>query len=108
MCSKISEKPDSVLLAKTWKFGNRSLRMVLAKTVWSSVLGHLSVPASLTGPKAREIRVGITLAEQRVNYQDHHLFSLPPASRIGIVKYREDGILLPFGHPRHEFSTPNP
>ena len=108
MCSKISEKSDSALLAKTWKFGNRSLRVVLTKSSWFSVLRHVSVPAGLTGSKAQHIRMGVTLAEQRVDYLDRHLFLLPPASRMGVVKYRTDGILLPFGHPRSEFAVPNP
>lgn len=108
MCTKISGKPDSTLLAKTWRFGNRSLRVVLPKSSWESVLSHLSVPEGLTSSKAQDIRVGVTLAEQRVDYLDRHLFSLPPASCMGMVKYRTDGIFLPFGHPRSEFIVPNP
>ncbi|KYG40502.1 hypothetical protein M433DRAFT_116968 [Acidomyces richmondensis BFW] len=108
VCTKISGKPDSTLLAKTWRFGNRSLRVVLPKSSWESVLSHLSIPEGLTSSKAQDIRVRVTLAEQRVDYLDRHLFSLPPASRMGMVKYRTDGILLPFGHPRSEFTVPNP
>jgi hypothetical protein len=108
MCSKISEKPDSALLAKTWKFGNCSLRVVLTKSAWFSVLEHLSIPAGLTSSKAQDIRVSVTLAQQRVDYLDRHLYSLPPASRMGMVKYRTDGILLPFGQSRSEFVMPNP
>ncbi len=108
MCSKISEKPNSTLLAKTWKFGDRTLRVVLTKSAWVSVLSHCSVPAGLTSSRAQKIRTGITLARERVDYLDRHLCMIPPASRVGLMKYRTDGILLPFGDSRSDFVMPNP
>lgn len=108
MCSKINEKSESALLAKTWQFGNRTFRVTLIKSVWFSVLGYLSVPDGLISSKARDIRAAITLAGQRVDYVDRYVFQLPPGHRPSMMRFREDGILLPFGHSRIEFCIPNP
>jgi hypothetical protein len=107
MCSKISEKPDSALLAKTRKFGNRSLRVVLTKSAWSSVLGHLSVPTGLTGPKAREPSWYYPCGAACRLPGSSSLFSSARKSHgNGEVPRRRHP--PPFGHPRYEFSTPNP
>ncbi|ORX97636.1 hypothetical protein BCR34DRAFT_496699, partial [Clohesyomyces aquaticus] len=49
----------------------------------------------------------VTLIEQRINYYNYYLFYLLPISYIGIIKYREDSILLPFSHLRTKYNTPN-
>lgn len=54
------------------------------------------------------VRRATTLALERKNYVDRGLFNLPPAWRVGMMKFRKDGILLPFGVPRDDFDTPNP
>ncbi|PYI11901.1 hypothetical protein BO78DRAFT_440822 [Aspergillus sclerotiicarbonarius CBS 121057] len=108
VCGKIKGKTAESLFAKTWKFGQRSLRVVLKKSSWSRLLHFMEVPASLTVERARMIRAANTLAESRQDYRDRHMCCLSPSHRIAFNKFRHDGLLLPFGYPRHEFQVPNP
>ncbi|RAK96064.1 DUF4470 domain-containing protein [Aspergillus ibericus CBS 121593] len=81
---------------------------VLKKLSWDRLLSFIKVPAGPTVERARAIRAANTLAESRRDYRDRHMCCLPPSHRIAFNKFREDGLLLPFGHPRHEFQVPNP
>ncbi|KAF2675332.1 hypothetical protein BT63DRAFT_366383 [Microthyrium microscopicum] len=91
----------------TWNFGNHSVWLTLTQSAWSSMLDRLQVPDGLTSSKARNVRGKIARAESRVDYLDRGLFDLPPAHRMGLLKYRNDSIILPFDHPRSEFIIPN-
>jgi hypothetical protein len=108
VCRKIEDKTPESLLGKTWTFGQHSLRVVLEKSSWDRLLSFVDVPASLTAERAHEIRAAITLAESRKDYRDRYMYSQSPFHRIALNKFREDGLLLPFGSPRHEFREPNP
>lgn len=96
-----------LLQAKTWKVGKSSLRLVLKKEAWTTLLSHLRLPAGLSLQQAHDKRVAVTKAEQQ---QEIHrdLCVLHPEHRLCREKYREDGIMLPFGHSREEFMVPNP
>ncbi|KAI2101330.1 hypothetical protein LOZ33_001859 [Ophidiomyces ophidiicola] len=48
------------------------------------------------------------MAPSREDYVHRALCMQPPSWRLPKVKFRTDGILLPFGSPREEFDTPNP
>ncbi|KAL7918083.1 hypothetical protein ACQKWADRAFT_324100 [Trichoderma austrokoningii] len=90
---KIANKPLKSLQAKSWSFGSRTLRLVLAKEVWCKLLERLDVPISLTAQKAHQIRTAITLAPSRRDYRERRYMY---------------GLLLPFGISRARFDTPNP
>lgn len=108
ICEKVkSERPDSDW-GKTWTFGRRSLRLVLAKSSWDSLLSYLDIPEGLTAERATQIRTAVTLAESRKDYRDRHLLLQKPPRRIAKSRFWEDGLLLPFGSRRHEFREPNP
>ncbi|KAF8860575.1 hypothetical protein BDZ45DRAFT_619601 [Acephala macrosclerotiorum] len=106
VCTKIREKPSFSLQSKTWRRGPTSLRLVLEKNEWNSILSYFKVPDSLSADEAQKIRISTTLA--RMDHVDRALFRQQPAWRIGMMKFREDGILLPFGASRHSFNKPNP
>ncbi|KAL1966678.1 hypothetical protein VTN77DRAFT_3875 [Rasamsonia byssochlamydoides] len=108
VCSKIRDKKSDALLAKTWKCGSRSLRLVLQKEQWDQLPAYLDVPAGLSTAQAQRIRRATTLAPQREDYLHRALYTKPPEWRVCIMKFREDGILLPFGACRRDFCTPNP
>lgn len=108
VCAKIAGKPAGSLQAKKWTYGTRSLRLVLEKEEWNRLLSYFEVPNGLSPTQARAIRTMITLAPKRRDYLDRWLYALPPARRVGAMKFREDGILLPFGSCRRDFDTPNP
>ncbi|KAI2768200.1 hypothetical protein F4815DRAFT_498186 [Daldinia loculata] len=108
VCDKIMDKPGSSLLAKTWLFGNASLRLVLSRDKWFSFLSYFDVPQGLTKDTAQRVRQAVMLAPERVDYVHRVMCLKTPPQRLGMFKFRSDGILLPFSHTREEFTVPNP
>ena len=107
-CGKIKGRNPDTLLAKTWTFGQRSLRIVLEKSSWDRLLSYTDVPEGLTAEQARQIRRDVTLAKSRKDYRDRNLLFQSPSRRIAKNQYSGDGLLLPFGSQRHDFREPNP
>lgn len=108
MCQKIAKKPEDKLLAKTWSWGSKSIRLVLSKKTWEATLSYLSLPTGLSAQRARDLRLAVTLAPQRKDHVDRHLFTQTPTQRVCFMKYRRDGMLLPFGNHRKSYNIPNP
>lgn len=108
VCEKIKSKETGGFFGKTWTFGQRSLRLVLEKPSWDGVLSSLHVPEGLTVGRANQIRTAVTLAESRKDYADRNRLFQRPFYRIAKHRFREDGLLLPFGSPRSDFQEPNP
>lgn len=108
VCERIKNKLPDTRLGKTWTFGQRSLRLVLGKSSWDSLLFFMDVPEGLTAERAIQIRTAVTLAESRRDYRDRNLLLQTPSRRIAKNQFWGDGLLLPFGSRRHEFREPNP
>ncbi|KAI4222628.1 MAG: hypothetical protein L6R40_008569 [Gallowayella cf. fulva] len=108
VCKKIQAKSAQSLLSKVWTFGTRSLRLVLTKEQWDRLPSYFEVPDGLSMAQAQAIRASTTLAPERKDYLDRALLTQPPTWRVCRVKFREDGIILPFGASREELDTPNP
>jgi hypothetical protein len=108
ICEKVKNKSPNTLLGKTWTFGTRSLRIVLEQSSWNRLLSFFDKPAGLTAEKAYKIRADDTLAHSRRDYRDRYMIYLPFSQRAPFHKFRQDGLLLPFGFPRHEFKERNP
>lgn len=106
VCAKIANRGPKSLQAKTWKIGKCSLRLVLEKESWKALLSYFRAPSSLTLQKAKELRVAITRKYTSDKHRD--LVVLQPHHRVSNDKFREDGLLLPFGHARDDFTIPNP
>ncbi len=108
VCKKIKNRTPTNVLGKTWQFGQRSLRLVLEKTSWDRLLSFFDIPRGLTAGRAQQIRQAVTLAKSRKDFIHRVLLSQPPSRRIPMNRFREEGILLPFGSPCKEFQEPNP
>ena len=110
VCSKIADKLPSTILGKTWAFSSgRTLRLVLTQAHWLRLAKFMSVPANLNIEDAAAIRRAVALAAERLDYRDRWYFKdASPWMRIARRRFQEDGLLLPFGHPRAGFDTPNP
>ncbi|OTA07713.1 hypothetical protein A9Z42_0086210 [Trichoderma parareesei] len=108
VCAKVKGKQSTSILAKTFTFGQRSLRLVLQKSSWDDLLAYMSVPAGLTAEQANRIRVACTLAESRKDYRHRQWLMQSPSHRVAKERFRQDGVLLPFGSSRDEFQEPNP
>lgn len=108
VCKKTTRKIGSVLLAKTWKFGESSLRLALTRDNWLALLPYFDVPQGLTKETAQTVRRRVVSAPERIDHLHGVFCSKSPSSRLGIAKFRDDGMLLPFGQPRGAFTVPNP
>ncbi|OBT97521.1 hypothetical protein VE01_04562 [Pseudogymnoascus verrucosus] len=110
LCGKISDKPPNAVLAKTWKFSTgQTLRLVLKKKDWLRLQGFCDIPNGLTPENAAKIRRAVTLAPERADFRDRWYYKdASPSMRIAKQRFREDGLLLPFGNPRGDFDVPNP
>lgn len=105
---KVAHKPESQWLGKTWTIGAATFRVELPKHSWDRLLTYFEVPAGLTAEKASKVRTDVTLAPKKADLRELYTFLKTPAHRVGLVKFREDGIVLPFGASRTEFTVPNP
>lgn len=105
---KIANKSAGAIFGKTWTYGSRSLRVVSSKEQWSMLLSYLETPQGLSLKQAQEARLEITLAKERQDNKDRRMFAQPPAHRVCGERFREEGILLPFGQSRKDFILPNP
>ncbi|KAI0022893.1 hypothetical protein F4780DRAFT_732073 [Xylariomycetidae sp. FL0641] len=109
VCIKIQNNVLDIPLGQTWIFGQRSLRLVLTKVQWSYLLSRISVSSSLTVAQARANLQSVTLAPERVDCRHRAYYCMSPARRLAAQRFREDGILLPFGSRlTAETWTPNP
>ncbi len=106
VCTKIREKPPSSLQSKTWQHGSASLRLILQKQEWEKIILYFQIPEGLSAIEAQKSRTLTTLG--RMDHVHRALLNLQPAWRVGMMKFREEGILLPFGAPRQSFNQPNP
>lgn len=110
VCDKISAKAPGAIVEKTWFFSHgRSLSLALKKEDWFRLEALCDVPSDLTWQKAQDIRTAVTLAPDRRDFRDRWYFKdVTPSVRVSKQKFREDGLLLPFGHSRFGFDIPNP
>lgn len=108
VCIKIADRKADLLQAKTFSFGSCSVRVALKKKAWTRLLQSLYVPIGLSMELADEIRVRITNAPQRQDYRHREYIYQQPEHRICKERFREHGIMVPFGCPRDEFTIPNP
>ena len=94
---------------ETWTFGKQSLRLVFTQENWTRLGDFLqALPQTPNTFRPIEIRQAITLASSRQDFRDLHQLFDPPAHRIAKHRFREDGLLLPFGSHRSGFVWPNP
>ena len=108
VCTKIQEKPAESLQSKTWSHDSQSLRLVLQKAMWDRLQDYFQIPQGLSTAHAQNIMTSTTLAPEREDYVHRALYIRPPPWRVCMMKFRKDGIILPFGSSCHEFDTPNP
>jgi hypothetical protein len=101
------DKPLSFPVERTWTYGTRSLQIKLTNRDLLEIGGCL-MGTNLKMEQANEIRLHTVMAPHRKDYLERALHRLPPAWRVAALKFREDGILLPFGASRDAYTVPNP
>lgn len=108
VCTKIVDREAGSLQAKTFTFNKCSIRLILVKEAWRTLLSYLSVPLGLSTQRANAVRLAVTKPLHRLNYLHRNFLTQQPEHRICKNRFREDGILMAFGRSREDFTVPNP
>jgi hypothetical protein len=108
VCEKIKSKPAGSLQAKTFSINGRKLRLVLKKEEWSHLAEYFQIPAGLKATDADTVRRRVTLAPERIDHRERAMLQWSPALRQVETRFREVGIMLPYGCSTATFDTPNP
>ncbi|KAL8816065.1 MAG: hypothetical protein Q9223_004868 [Gallowayella weberi] len=103
---KIRSKSDNVVHSKTWTFGSTEVTVRLYKQQWTTLLQILGAKHDTT--KTEEERRKVVLAPHRVDYRDRELLNLSGSGRLCSLKFREAGVLAPFGATMEHFKFSNP
>jgi hypothetical protein len=98
------------MISETWYFAfGRTMRLVLRREQWVQLSKYFATPGNLSRELAYGVRAATVLAPERADYRDRWYYKdLIPSARIAKQRFREDGLLLPFGSPRTGFDVPNP
>jgi hypothetical protein len=110
VCARIIDKPAGFLHKQDFEFrSGRTLYVSLKKEEWIRLERFVHVPEGLRYEDAKRIRDETMLAPERVDDRERWLYKdATPSMRLAKQRFREDGLLLPFGHPRIGFTVPNP
>lgn len=101
-------KGPTELLEGKWTHNNVTLRAKLNKEEWDRVLSYFHGKSTISLGDAKKLRESAVLAPSETDDLHRNLFKLPPPCRVAKMKFREYGILLPFGAPCEKFIVPNP
>lgn len=104
---EISSESGNDILSKLWTVDRHRFRTELNKDSWQRVLSYFEAPQGVAAENAQQIRTATTLAPERVDYRDRQMLTYTSAHRLCSFKFRQDGILLPFGASRDTFTVPN-
>ncbi|KAF2875898.1 hypothetical protein BDV95DRAFT_285156 [Massariosphaeria phaeospora] len=110
VCTGIANKASGTLHKKRWKFrSGNTLHLSLQKKDWLRLGQFLHLPEGIGLEEARRLRCATVMAPERTDYRERWYYKdATPSMRLAKHRFREDGLLLPFGHPRIGFDTPNP
>ncbi|KGO47851.1 hypothetical protein PEXP_015440 [Penicillium expansum] len=108
VCSEAAQKCRRRIFKRVWKKNKASLHLMLLRDEWERLRNTLQYPDHLPHTQATRNRQEVTLSDKRVDELHRVLYAQPRYWRVATMKFRRDGILLPFGCSRKEFKTPNP
>lgn len=101
--TKIQEKKEDAILAKTFPICGSSIRIMLQKAHWLRMLDMLD--RDLEYQLAKSNRHDII--SHRTDHLHRDLFNKRNYERAARWKFRQTGILLPFGADLTDFVVPN-
>lgn len=106
LVAKLQKKPNDVLLSKRWTYGAVDVVVRLYKQQWTILLQILESKHDVTKTEAERLKV--VLAPSRIDYRDRELYGISGSRRICSTKFRESGVLAPFGTCLDHFDSSNP
>ena len=106
LVAKLQGKPEDVLLSKKWTYGAAEVVVRLYKQQWTALLQILESRHDVAKTEAERLKV--VLAPSRIDYRDRELYGISGSRRICSTKFRESGVLAPFGSCLDHFQWSNP
>ena len=104
--TKIKGISDVNMQSKKWTYGAVTMTVCLYKSQWITLLQILEAKHEVQ--KTEEERRKVVLAPTRIDYRERELYSLSGPRRMCSTKFRETGILAPFGSCLDQFDCSNP
>ena len=104
--AKIKDKSNDAIQSKKWTYGTAGVTVRLYKPQWTAILKSLDCTHNIK--KTEEERQKVVLAPSRVDYRDRDLYNQPGSARLCSTRFRETGVLAPFGVAVEHFDRPNP
>ncbi|KAL8690630.1 MAG: hypothetical protein Q9218_003964 [Villophora microphyllina] len=102
----LQDRSDNIAQEMIWRFGTTVIKACLYKSQWKAI--HDMLAARHDVVKTERERKKIVLASDRADHRDRELCLLSSSQRMGAVKFRETGVLAPFGTCLDPFDRPNP
>ncbi|KAF8541091.1 hypothetical protein BDD12DRAFT_733234 [Trichophaea hybrida] len=103
---KAASKSGETLLSTSFELGEKAkMHCVLPRAYWTELFSMLNL--KMSSQEATEVRHRITMNKDRRDYRERHLSLLPPNCRVAKQQFYEDGLLLPLGADRSEFTEAN-
>ncbi|KAL7909069.1 hypothetical protein GGI35DRAFT_493868 [Trichoderma velutinum] len=109
--SKLDGAALDTVIDHTWNFsGGSSIQVSLPVRCWKYIVNSLRIPWGLNHQVATSRLQRVTLDVGRRDARDYHYSKMTysPHFRMVHQRFREDGMLLPFGDSRLDFVHPNP
>ncbi|OJJ86188.1 DUF4470 domain-containing protein [Aspergillus glaucus CBS 516.65] len=104
--SKTARDYDNV--EASWACNSATLSAELPGKTCSNLASYFPGKANVPFEKASAQRQSVTLAHSRRDYRDRAMLRLPPSWRLAKLRFRKEGVLLPFGASSERFKVPNP
>ena len=104
--AKIKERPSDVMQSKKWTYGAVEMTVCLFKPQWTTLLQILDAKHEVQ--KTEQERRKVVLAPTRIDYRERELYTLSGSRRMCSAKFRETGVLAPFGSCLDQFDCSNP
>lgn len=106
LVAKIKGKAGNVLYSKKWAYGAAEVTVRLYKEHWTTLLQILETKHDVVVTEKERLKV--VLAPTRVDYRDRELYLIPGSGRMCSTRFRETGVLAPFGACLDQFDRSNP
>lgn len=102
------EDSSGHIMQGRWLCNNSTLNANLPQRTWDQVVSCCSGVSNISYDDAVGRMRFVTLGHGRRDFRDRAALRLPPSWRLSELKFRKDGVLLPFGASNKVFNTPNP
>ncbi|KAI5922779.1 hypothetical protein F4810DRAFT_671424 [Camillea tinctor] len=107
----MAEDPQNLdtIIDEPIKLGLSTIQVRWSVRNWLHIQSLIEAPIPLSAEEAQQIRQQVSLNPNELDERELHYYCQPePSNRLCLQRFREDGILLPFGTPRDESLVLNP